>query len=248
MAIDNVKWVQEHAKMLDKDNVQATFQYIVQHHPYMGCAMQPNTANSPNLKTVAHMSLEEASRLADAVTIACCEHVGKSHIEEFDPSKMMHLINWTSLANTAYIVLHHSDPMIKTRASVILGQCQRFVLGAKTWCLKLNDPWFDHVLFGRKRFEGRRFAHQVKEFYAGDLLRFSHATDPKQPVFYKKIVEIHRFPAFEVGLKYFEARDELQQVLPGIASVAEGVNVYLQFVSLPTQLQDSVCFIELTNV
>ncbi len=111
------------------------------------------------------------------------------------------------------------------------------------WQLTLNEPWFEYVRSGKKRFEGRRWNHQVCKFQVGDTIIFRKHQDTDS--FRKEIQHIHHFITFETGLEYFQQLGLLPQVLPNVETVEAGTKIYYQFVSLETQLQDTVCFIEL---
>ena len=111
--------------------------------------------------------------------------------------------------------------------------------------ITLNSPWYECVRSGEKRFEGHRWSDKIKTYSIGDILLIKYHTDPSMSIYKKKIVNIHRFPTFEIGLNHFNNLGLLDQVLPGVRSVFEGVNIYYKYVSLFTQTKDSVCFIEL---
>jgi ASC-1-like (ASCH) protein len=107
--------------------------------------------------------------------------------------------------------------------------------------LSLNSPWFDHVKSGRKLYEGRRRTETVKKWQIGDRLQISHHTDPYEPKLPKIIKSLQMFATFEDALKTLG----LERVLPDVRTIEEGIEIYKRFVSIPTQLKDGVCMIEL---
>lgn len=110
-----------------------------------------------------------------------------------------------------------------------------------THAMKLNSPWYEHVVEGRKRYEGRRRTEKTDVICAVDAITFSHATDSTQPTCTRTVVAIHAFDTFRDALDALP----LEEVLPDITSVNMGVSVYARFVSLPTQIRDGVVMLEL---
>jgi ASC-1-like (ASCH) protein len=102
----------------------------------------------------------------------------------------------------------------------------------------LNDPWFDLVRSGRKVYEGRR---NIKAWHAGQRLTIGHHTEPQRAPFGATVAEVLHFPTFEAALRALP----LERVLPGVATVEQGLAIYAQFVSLPTQLRDGVVMLRL---
>ena len=110
--------------------------------------------------------------------------------------------------------------------------------------ITLNSPWFEHVITGRKRYEGRRLTGNVKEWRIGDRLLISHHSDKTKARFAMTIVNTEHFQTFEHALHVLG----LAQVLPDVSTIEEGVEIYKKFVSLPTQLKDGVCMVELGEI
>lgn len=110
---------------------------------------------------------------------------------------------------------------------------------SKIWELQVHVKWFDLIQAGKKKHEGRRYFAKATEIKVGDVIRFSIYKEPDSKRTCDKVVEsIHRFKTFEDGLN----RLPLHEILPGTETIAEGVAVYLQYVSLSTQLRDGVVF------
>ena len=102
-----------------------------------------------------------------------------------------------------------------------------------------SDPWFEHIKSGRKIYEGRRYWDKTKDIKPGDTIEFKSVTSGD--TFEKKVKNITICDTFEHALNTFP----LQNILPGIQTIEEGVQVYLKYVSLKTQKENRVCIIEL---
>lgn len=107
--------------------------------------------------------------------------------------------------------------------------------------IRLNDPWFDYIKTGQKKYEGRCFWKSVLNYKIGDTLKVMHHQNPEMEPFYVKIVNIVRFKTFEEALSTMN----IEEILPGVQTVQEGVEIYYKFVSLQTQLIYGVCMIEM---
>jgi ASC-1-like (ASCH) protein len=110
-----------------------------------------------------------------------------------------------------------------------------------TWNITLNSPWFEYVQNGKKTFEGRCFWKQVLNYKINDILVISHHTDKEKPSYNVKIINIHKFQNFAEALE----NTPIDKVLPGIASIADGIEIYKKYYRLETQNDNGVCLIEL---
>jgi ASC-1-like (ASCH) protein len=113
-----------------------------------------------------------------------------------------------------------------------------------TYPITLNDPWFDYVKQGIKKYEGRCYWKSVLKYQINDLLKISHHTDLSKKPYIVKIKHIVLYPTFEEALKTLP----LEEVLPGVSTIEEGIHIYLKFVSLDTQLTYGVCMIEVEPI
>ena len=110
-----------------------------------------------------------------------------------------------------------------------------------THSLSLSSPWYEHVASGRKRYEGRRRTPKVDAIQPGDTVVFTHTTDASLPSVSRIVVQVLPFDTFRDALDSLPLAD----VLPGVQSTDAGCAVYARFVSLPTQIRDGVCMLEL---
>ena len=107
--------------------------------------------------------------------------------------------------------------------------------------LTLNDPWFNLVKEGIKLYEGRCYWKSVLDFKIDDQVLVSHHTDISKPSFICNIKTILHFTTFKEALEKLG----LDSTLPGVKTIDEGVDIYLKFVSLATQIKFGVVMIEL---
>jgi hypothetical protein len=117
---DNEKWVSEHLPGLRPTDPNETLMYVLGYHPLSGCAASPMPRVDPSAST------QELARLADAVCVCCCEHLGYTPV----PTSIDEIANATSIGNIAYIALHHSSPEVRMKFEKLLDdwKTQQFSL------------------------------------------------------------------------------------------------------------------------
>lgn len=107
--------------------------------------------------------------------------------------------------------------------------------------MSLNDPWYQHVRDGLKIYEGRLWTSKTSSLKPGDELFFKHVSQPTLKV---KVVEIVRYKTFEEALSCLK----LSEVLPGLLTLEEGIEVYAKFFPLSAQQENGVCMIKIEVV
>lgn len=107
----------------------------------------------------------------------------------------------------------------------------------------LNSPWFELVKQNKKIYEGRCNWKKVKTYQVGDIIEFHHHTEEKEVPIQKEIVNVLAFPSFEIALKTLS----LEEVLPGVKTIEEGINIYYQYVSKETQQANGIVMIQLSK-
>lgn len=87
--------------------------------------------------------------------------------------------------------------------------------------LQCDEPWFSHLRSGRKPVEGRKNSPRYQSFKSGDIIEFhnDHAS------FRASVTEIRRYDSLESYLHDVG----VDQALPGVNSLEEGLQVYLQW-------------------
>ena len=111
-----------------------------------------------------------------------------------------------------------------------------------SYTISVSDPWFDHLRQGSKRYEGRLYRGLPIYMRRGDTLTIYRETpDSKETNSFSCIIEdVLRFETFEESMKTLP----LDQILPGIKSISEGIKIYETFAKVTTQKQFGVCLIQ----
>lgn len=103
--------------------------------------------------------------------------------------------------------------------------------------LSVDDPWAEYIQSGQKTIEGRLNKEKYKYFEVNDLIFWNNK-------FHSKIKAIRHYPSFFS----FLSTEKLEQCLPGVQSVAEGVNdVYYKYYLEEEEKKYGVLCIELTS-
>lgn len=84
-----------------------------------------------------------------------------------------------------------------------------------------EEPWFSKIKDGSKTVEGRKFSAKYCALRPGDTLEFFCEGDS----FLTEVVEVKHYQTLE---EYLSA-EGYQNVLPGINSFADALEVYLQY-------------------
>jgi len=113
------------------------------------------------------------------------------------------------------------------------------------WPIYVHSPWFEALFRGDKLHEGRCNMRNSAKMQIGHILEIGLAKDNKrvitQATFQRKIKNILKFKSFEEALQTLP----LQRVLPGVASVDDGVAIYHKYVSQENEQAHGVLMIEL---
>jgi ASC-1-like (ASCH) protein len=84
--------------------------------------------------------------------------------------------------------------------------------------LRLKRKYFDEIASGKKTMEGRLMRGKICKLQLGDTLTFINDNAKIETI----ITKITLYKNFKTGLEH----NDLSKVLPGVASVREGVKVY----------------------
>jgi len=110
-----------------------------------------------------------------------------------------------------------------------------------TWKITLNSPWFEYVKLGVKKYEGRCFHKEVCKYQVGDTLNISHHTNKNENSFDVIITDILHFNTFENAINNIG----IDTILPNIETIEDGIDIYLKFVKLSTQLANGIVMIKI---
>ena len=97
------------------------------------------------------------------------------------------------------------------------------VINSKEHEINVQNPWFDSIKSGKKTVEGRLNKGTFYEFKIGDIIKINNNNDD----FKVKIINIDKYESFNDMIIH----KGLDNVLPGIETLEEGVAVYRQFYS-----------------
>lgn len=110
--------------------------------------------------------------------------------------------------------------------------------------ISLNSPWFEFVRDGKKIYEGRRKTGKIMSIEKGQVLHVRHYTNPELfPPFQVIVEDILEYKTFKDALETLPITEVLP--LEGI-TVEMGIEIYKQYVSLPTQKQDGIVMLKLS--
>lgn len=87
--------------------------------------------------------------------------------------------------------------------------------------INVQNPWFDKIKSGKKTVEGRLNKGTFAEFKIGDIIKINNDNHN----FKVKIINIDNYESFSDMIIH----KGLDNVLPGIKTLEEGVAVYRQF-------------------
>jgi ASC-1-like (ASCH) protein len=92
-----------------------------------------------------------------------------------------------------------------------------------TYNIHCQEPWFSLIREGKKSVEGRKNTHSYRKLKVGDTINFINGTEQ----FLAEVLEVRHYPSLE---EYFQDAT-LEKALPGVTSLEEGKNIYLQWSS-----------------
>ena len=90
--------------------------------------------------------------------------------------------------------------------------------------IEVAEPWFTLLRSGAKRVEGRKGTAKWSGIQPGDVVVFGSSSDDAEPPFKASVVAVRRY----LDPTAFLAA-ELALALPGVRTVEEGREVYLQW-------------------
>jgi ASC-1-like (ASCH) protein len=84
-----------------------------------------------------------------------------------------------------------------------------------------QEPWFSKIRSGIKKVEGRKYSAKYSALQSGEILKFYC----NQESFLAEVVKVIRYSNLE---KYLTA-EGITNVLPGVKSYSEALEIYLGF-------------------
>jgi len=98
----------------------------------------------------------------------------------------------------------------------------------------VSEPWYTHIKEGRKTIEGRPKRNTFAEMKVGQTVKFFNKQLNEN--FCAKIIEINEYKTFFDMIR----SNGLENVLPGIRNIDEGVSVYMQYYNKEIESQFGV--------
>ncbi|WP_457753345.1 ASCH domain-containing protein [Thermococcus sp.] len=105
------------------------------------------------------------------------------------------------------------------------------------WEMGLQEEYLKLIAEGKKKIEGRLYDEKRRQIKPGDIIIF----EGKLKV---KVKDIRVYPSFREMLK----KEGLENVLPGIKSIEEGVRIYRQFYTEEEEKKWGVAAIEIEPI
>lgn len=91
------------------------------------------------------------------------------------------------------------------------------------WYINVREPWFSLIKSGKKTVEGRLNHALFKNISVGDKITWKCGSAQHDSI----VSAINKYSSFKDMIE----TEGLANVLPGIATVADGINIYRQFYS-----------------
>ena len=105
------------------------------------------------------------------------------------------------------------------------------------WEMGLQEEYLKLIAEGKKKIEGRLYDEKRRQIKPGDIIIF----EGKLKV---RVKDIRVYPSFREMLK----KEGLENVLPGIKSIEEGVRIYRQFYNEEEEKKWGVVAIEVEPI
>jgi ASC-1-like (ASCH) protein len=112
----------------------------------------------------------------------------------------------------------------------------------KNYDITVKNPWFNYIKEGKKTVEGRLNKGMFSKLKIGDVINWLHITKNKKKLICKTtITSITKYSSFREMLEM----ETLENVLPNISSIDEGVKIYHQYYTLDDENKFGVIAITL---
>lgn len=110
------------------------------------------------------------------------------------------------------------------------------------WTLSVSEPWFSAIKLGEKKYEGRLCRGIPGLIRVGDKIHiFKENSGRDTPHISTTVISVEVYRTFRDGLLTLG----LDDTLPGVSDIEQGVQIYQEFSSLSSQKTHGVVFIKL---
>ena len=106
-----------------------------------------------------------------------------------------------------------------------------------TYKIRVKEPWFTFIKNGQKKVEGRLNVGLFKKLQVGDIIEWENSDNK----FKTTISKIIKYESFQEMIK----KEDINNVLPDISTLEDGVNIYRQFYTESNEKQYGVVAIHL---
>lgn len=106
--------------------------------------------------------------------------------------------------------------------------------------LHVSEPWFTHIMNGKKVVEGRLCKGRFMKIVEGDILVFFNE-DKKISV---KVTKTCKYNTFAEYLN----KEGIERCLPGVDSIEEGCNIYYKYYNKEQEAENKILAIVVQKV
>jgi ASC-1-like (ASCH) protein len=86
------------------------------------------------------------------------------------------------------------------------------------------------------------------KYQKDDIIVFSHALDKSEKTIQRRVVSVEKFPSYKEALEKLSERGLLDDLLPGVTTVEDGLKIYLRNVTMLIQERHGVVLMELDDI
>lgn len=113
------------------------------------------------------------------------------------------------------------------------------------WNMRLSTPWFEMVKIGRKSIHNRL---NNGKYEKDDIIVFNHALEKSEKIIQKRILSVEKFPTYKEALEKLSEQGILDDLMPGITTVEDGMKRLLRDVTIDVQRVNGVVLLNLCDV
>lgn len=110
--------------------------------------------------------------------------------------------------------------------------------------VNVSEPWFSAIKHGKKTIEGRLRKNKFASVKPGTTMVIRNSTKSKSPAIVAVVIDVVRYDSFHE----FLVQEGLSHTLPGLTSIADGVDVYREFYNEQMEKEHGVVAIHLRKL
>lgn len=142
-----------------------------------------------------------------------------------DPTKCMNIKNENDYAEyySKFVDLHEILQLKRDQGFGMLGLHIEFIREYQILKKNVQEPWFSHIKSGKKKVEGRLNKSWVSTLQKIDRIIWADADSQFSTI----VEDLKHYGSFKEMLE----KEGIQNVLPGIDTIEDGVQIYRKFYS-----------------